>query len=513
MKKQHHIYLALSTLLITLSLLTISCDRHFDSRESDLTVSEGYPRVVNLAARVNSGSVQLVWEVTDTAATVISRIFTSDSINGDYFLRDSISGFSATIGSLALNRRYYFKVAPVMEKGLQGDLSTAVTAFIGPMSILINNNDSLTRNRIVRVGINAGDGATHVTLSENSSFTGAVQVPLSGSSQNFTLSTGDGVKRVYCRTLYDDGSTTGTALSDDITLDTKAEIYSVTFNDTDSPFTFGDTIICTLNAGEPGGKASVKIGEFANITLTETNTISDTTSYTGKYIIPANLNVTQATVSGSFSDAAGNSADPRDALQAVSIFTSPLPVNLSALAVSTFEITLTWSQSASQDFSAYRIYRGTQPVVTTANQLITTITDESVQEYTDTSLAANTGYFYRAYVYDHSGLTSASNIVTDTTFVNTAPVAVELVATKSADSSVALSWTASGEQDFLSYRIYRSNTSTVTTASELIGIVSDRGTTEFTAQLVSPPATTYFRIFVFDRHGLSTGSNTRSVSP
>jgi hypothetical protein len=501
--------------ILTICLLFVACERHFSSRDSDLTVPDDYPRVVNLVAQVNSGSVRLVWELTDTANTVNCRVFTSDSINGEYLLRDSVGvpSTSATISSLALNRRYFFKVAPVMEKGLQGDLSSAVTAFVSPLSILIDNNDSLTNSKNVRITINAGDGATHVTLSENVSFVGAVQVPLQGSIQNFTLSTGDGIKRVYARLLFDDGSSTGTPLSDDIFLDTKAEILSVSFNPVRSSYTFGDTIFFLLRAGERSGTASVKVGNLDDISLIEKSFVTDTVNYTGQFVVPANLNLTQATVSGSFADAAGNNAQPRDAISSINIYTSPLPVNLSALAVSTFEITLTWTQSASQDFSAYRLYRGTQPVVTTANQLIATITAPETQEYTDTTLAANTGYFYRILVYDHSGLTSSSNIVTDTTFVNAAPNAVLLVATTEPDSSVALSWTASDEQDFQSYRIYRSNTATVTTANELVGIVSERGTTEFTSQLVSPPATSYFRVFVFDRHGLSTGSNTRSVGP
>jgi uncharacterized protein YcfL len=414
MNKRQLQQLSLGTLLLITCLLFAACERHFSTRESDLIVSEDYPRVVNLAAQVNSGSVRLVWELTDTAATVNCRIFVSDSVNGVYLLRDSVSGDNptATISSLSQNRRYYFKVAPVMEAGLQGDISNAVTAFVGPLSIFIDNNDTLTTDRNVRVTINVGDGASHVTLSENVNFTGAVQVPLLSNVQNFTLSDGDGIKTVYCRVLFDDGSTTGTPLSDDILLST-----------------------------------------------------------------------------------------------------SPVPVTLSALAVSTFEISLTWTRSTSQEFASYRVYRGTTPSVTNASQLITTLTSQGTQAYTDTSLSASTVYYYRVYVYDHAGLTSGSNTATATTFVNTAPNAVLLVATHESDSTVSLSWTASDEQDFASYRIYRSNSATVTTASELIGIVSDIGATGFTAQYVTPPATTYFRVFVFDRHGLSTGSNTRSVSP
>jgi fibronectin type 3 domain-containing protein len=75
-------------------------------------------------------------------------------------------------------------------------------------------------------------------------------------------------------------------------------------------------------------------------------------------------------------------------------------------------LTLTWRASAATDFREYRIYRATQPGVTSSSMLVTTITNRE-QTYFDDSgldLAGNT-YYYRVFVYDLAGKSSRSNEV------------------------------------------------------------------------------------------------------
>lgn len=81
--------------------------------------------------------------------------------------------------------------------------------------------------------------------------------------------------------------------------------------------------------------------------------------------------------------------------------------------VGTTRLTLTWSSNAATDFSEYRIYRSTQPGVTTASMLVATIADRQETFYDDTGLnLAGINYYYRIYVFDAGGKNSRSNEVT-----------------------------------------------------------------------------------------------------
>ena len=75
-------------------------------------------------------------------------------------------------------------------------------------------------------------------------------------------------------------------------------------------------------------------------------------------------------------------------------------------------VTLTWSVNGATDFREYRLYRSTQPGVTTASTLVATIADRERTYYDDTGLdlAGNT-YYYRVYVFDLGGKSSRSNEV------------------------------------------------------------------------------------------------------
>jgi fibronectin type 3 domain-containing protein len=75
-------------------------------------------------------------------------------------------------------------------------------------------------------------------------------------------------------------------------------------------------------------------------------------------------------------------------------------------------VTLSWSLNGATDFREYRLYRSTQPGVTTASILVTTITDRERTYYDDTGLdlTGNT-YYYRVYVFDLGGKNSRSNEV------------------------------------------------------------------------------------------------------
>ncbi|MEX1309976.1 MAG: Calx-beta domain-containing protein, partial [Candidatus Sulfomarinibacteraceae bacterium] len=94
----------------------------------------------------------------------------------------------------------------------------------------------------------------------------------------------------------------------------------------------------------------------------------------------------------------------------VSIEEMPQPVTLNTpdqLTVSSMR--LTWNDLNDPDFAAYALYRSETSTVDTSSTLVTTITDQTTTEFTDTGLQARKTYTYRLYFVDTSTTHSPSN--------------------------------------------------------------------------------------------------------
>ena len=85
-----------------------------------------------------------------------------------------------------------------------------------------------------------------------------------------------------------------------------------------------------------------------------------------------------------------------------------------------------------------------------------------------------------------------------------------LVVTHTPGDSARFNWTASSESDFESYRIYRNSSSTVLTTHQLVRYETGISIRYFA--VMPPNGTSYYRIFVFDEHGVYQGSNTVTVN-
>jgi len=81
-------------------------------------------------------------------------------------------------------------------------------------------------------------------------------------------------------------------------------------------------------------------------------------------------------------------------------------------AIGATRVTLTWTVNTDTDFKEYRLYRATQPGVTTTSLLVVTISDREISFYDNTGIdtASNT-YYYRVYAVDLGGKFSRSNEV------------------------------------------------------------------------------------------------------
>jgi Calcineurin-like phosphoesterase/Fibronectin type III domain len=118
--------------------------------------------------------------------------------------------------------------------------------------------------------------------------------------------------------------------------------------------------------------------------------------------------------------------------------TPAAPSNLSAVAVSSKQIDISWADNSANE-DGFKLYRSADGV----NFSRTATLGPGVTSYSDTGRAASTTYFYRVLAYNASGNSAASNTVSATTFAapTTKPNApTGLVVTAVSPTQINLSW-------------------------------------------------------------------------
>lgn len=504
-----------AALIIMTLWLVPGCDRYLDSKNPTEPEPVELASPTDVSVTLNDRAVTLDWAHADPSMVTQFLIYTSDSLAGDYTRRDSTTAYSYTFESLVINRVYFFAVAPIGTNGIEGRRSSPVSAFVGPLSILIEGGDLYTGRRLVQIRLNSNNSTTHVMLSEDSTMLGAVYESFSATKQ-FELSGGEGLKTVYARFLFSDGATTGELLSDDITLDQKAEIRSAAFTPS-GPFATGDTVTFTLDATEMGGTAKIDIVGGPSLTLWDDGAAPDLTLddglYTGRLILQPFLVLTDARITSSFTDQAGNDAF-LSLSQVINVVDTPLAVTgVVASASSYSDIDLSWDQSSTTDFDSYRIFRGDNAAIDNTGSRLVTLTGRSTESWTDTTGLPSTTYYYRVYVYNGSDQSAGSEVVNATTFVKGPPDPVVLAGVQADTTHISLSWSESNADDFESYRIFRDFLVMADTSDgTLIKFGNSRDSTTFLDYAPLVDTTYYYRVYVFDSLGTYSGSNTVAVS-
>lgn len=211
-------------------------------------------------------------------------------------------------------------------------------------------------------------------------------------------------------------------------------------------------------------------------------------------------------------DTSGLSSKPSNEVSGrVSANQPPSPVTLSLpqlLGDGTSQVQLNWSRSIDDDFAGYRILRATKQPLDPQAPPIAFITDPNATVFVDNTVSANTAYFYQVYVFDQGGKSSGSNVAGVTTARNQPPQPVTLATPAVLDTStLRLSWSQSTDGDYASYRIYRSRTPGIIENQPPIHIINAVTTTTYTDLGLDRSTTYYYRVFVYDRGGLSAGSN------
>ncbi len=495
-------------LALVLTIAIIACDREIESKDPLRSVPENCPRIVNLISSFADQMASVTWEITDSTQVRRFRIYIASTTDTSYTLWDSTTSYSYTFTQLAANRAYLVTVAPVMSTGLECERPDPVGIIVSPLTLLINNDDPFTNSRNVTIQLNTPASITDIRLYETGDSLTAQWKSISGTQTSFRLSDGDGLKTVYAELLFADGGRSANHISDQINLDRNAAIESVSFTPTDTVFHPGNTITFTLDAGESDGTASVNFGGISRLDLFETTPAG---VYTRQWTVPNGFSLTSGLVAGSFTDAAGNQAISQTAPEVLRIAADLNPVSLTATVLSSYEVSLSWTQATSEQFLSYRVYRDTAASVSSSSTLVAAISNRNSTSFLDDDLNESQAYHYRVYVYDSFGQAAASQVVTVTTQANIPPEPIELLGIPDEDTDrVRLVWDQSPAVDFASYRVYRSSSSSVTTDSKLVELITSNGTTSGTYD--APNGTTYWRVFVFDKQGAATGSNTISVT-
>jgi fibronectin type 3 domain-containing protein len=467
---------------------------------------EGAPEIPkNLQTKIGDGEVTLNWEIAD--ASKISRylIYRGDSTGTQMELTDSTIELSYTDVNLRNGLRYIYQISAIGKNTLESKRSNAVSATPNTFSVSIGDGARFTRTVDVSLSLAAPSSTRLVLLGNDSLFDGSTWQNYSA-SRSWQLRPVDGVKHVYARFRDGEGNETSRFYSDDIILDSRSNIISVTENSDGKVLKAGDVVHVALVTDETEGVATVSVSGLSTITLYNDNPSAITPTYEGDYVIPGAVDIIDGTVTGSFTDAAGNQAQSRAALTYLNVANPPQPSQLSSFAVSETEMNINWTESGATDFASYMLFRSTSAGVDSTSVLVRTETNSATTSYSDTDLKVGVTYFYALYTVDKSALMAKSNVISAQTPDNP-PASVALSAFVVSESEVELDWSRCTAIDFASYRLFRSDSVNVTTASTLLQTQTNSVTTTYRDTDRKPATDYYYAVFTADKAGLTSKSN------
>ncbi|MBD3169487.1 MAG: hypothetical protein GF307_08390 [candidate division Zixibacteria bacterium] len=514
-KKSLLVYSLISTALI-FSVLIAGCGRELSDRNAPTEVGTAPPTPDNLDISVDDQGLTLTWTISDSTNIARYRIYRSDSTDSDFEVADSTNTRTYTDTGLANGITYFYQISSVDSSGFEGYLSETVSAMPEIYAIIINDNLNTTSQLDVELTLIAPEGTRYMRIANDSSFTNAVWEDFAP-EKSWRLNPPDGEKMVYVGYRDANDNPLSRFKYDSIVLDRFAGIDSVLENTSGQTMTAGDVIRFTIYTtdSETNGEAFVQMESLQrNIYLYDEGTGADATAndgiYTADFTIPPGVEVTNASITGHFTDEAGNAAEPREATSTVDIQNPPEAVRLLpplASPENPTSIDLNWSPTEESDFAFYRIFRKTTPGVDTSSTLVTTVSTPSQTSYTDEDLAENTVYYYRVYIYDQSNLFAGSNEDSALAGVDEPPDTVTLFQPYNvAEDSLSLSWTQTSSNDFSAYYVFRAESADFSD-SLIVTTISSVAGTNYNDGSLSQNTTYYYKIGVLDRGGNSSVSN------
>lgn len=509
-------------LFIIIGVMGFACDTYtpapLQQDQADIPDSP-----THLSAQLGEDSIILSWRFDGGTQIKEFRVYRNEAGAGSSFLRLGQTDSTRYIDSTVTDgQQYFYRVAAVNQQGFEGEHSRTINVVPSVYSIILQAGVQTTNQQKISISIAGPQDSKFMMLSNDSLFENANWEPFA-TSREWQLSPGDGLKTVFAKFRTGNDLETAQPVSAKIILDTIATIEYISDNSNGRALQSGDTLHIRLKSGELNGSATASIFDPSynvpgrgeeNLRLYDDgshgDSVADDGIYETDYFIGHGIEVENAFLFGYFTDAVGNVAERAVAQNQLTVNQAPRSVVLqepTLLDADIPSIVLRWSANSDVDFSSYQILRSKSYLVSLSSFLVQEIKDARMTSFIDEGLEPATQYYYRVYVFDASGNSTASNIVSATTLDNIAPKPVVL-SQPSADSvGLLLTWSPSSEKDFANYRLYRSTSLPVDTSFAPIHIFNDSNITEYQDSSVSLNIDYYYQIFVFDKYGLSAGSN------
>lgn len=476
------------------------------------------------SAEVGTRAVTLDWDLSDSTRVgrirkyrVYKRLISQTEVE----LTDSTAAPPLTLGGLVNGLDYRVSVSAVLDTGLEGKRSEEVSAVPAVFGMVIADGRERTASQQPAVTFQAPTGSTGLQISNDPDLS-LVPVQPFATTRSWQLTPGDGLKTVYAR-FYDAQGNPSVRVSDTVTLDTRADILSVSFTPQNAQP--GQTLHVVIVTGEAHGTARARLGDGGRELILRDDGaggdhVADDGTYELDYVIEDDLELLDALVTATFNDEVGNDATRRIAAERLTVHRNPVAVTLAPIeSPSPEELLLSWSQASDSDrFSAYRVFRAEQPGVDQAidRRLVQEIGNRTETTLTDGDLDPSTTYYYRVYVVDPFGNSVSSNEQSARPKENDPPEAVILNGPSNVtEESVSLSWSQSFAADFQAYRLYRGEQSNLETDPKrrLLAEISSKSETTFDDRNQIEQNKTYFyQVQVVDRLGALGKSNIVSAT-
>jgi hypothetical protein len=512
---------ALLLVLACASCSTGSEEPVFDN-PFDPANGSGLPVPDSVVVAVGNNQVQLSWSLpeggeADEYAVFRRRLDAETAADAETRLVKRVGARTFLDTGVRNGRLYGYRIAAGKDDRF-GERTDEVEARPALFAVALAEDAPRTRNRTVGAVMTAPQGVVAVSLSETSGDPEASWRPYAP-TLSWVLSGGDGEKTVYARFRLSDGEES-LPVSDSIVLDTRAVIESVDFDG--APVrSAGETMHFRLDAGETGGEARIDVsGLFDGVVLFDDGSRGDATPDDGIHerdvAIPAGKSVTQAAVTGRFTDMVGNVAGSVDAARTLSVQTPPDPIALFPATTSeppdAPAVFLRWSESPETAFASYRVFRAEGTSVSLSDRPLETISARRTLAYTDEDVVEGRTYAYLVSVRVTSGLETGSDAIQVLVPNLRPPDAVTLRDPGAvASDRVALDWGKSGARDFAGYRIRRNGSGAVSEADTTVAVITDVDRTFFDDTDLRENTEYFYRVYVIDQGGLDARSNEITV--
>lgn len=310
--------------------------------------------------------------------------------------------------------------------------------------VKINNDEAYSTSTSITLSLGNSDAA-FIEIVENG--TTSTKEAYS-STENFTLSSGDGVKTVTIN-FYDANDNPLPSISDTIILDTTLNVLGF---DLIGAATKGDIVTLVLNLGEIGAQVIASIPTLIeNLFLLDNGTGGDTVANDGIYerdfliTSPEELNVTATAI---ITDIAGNTLESNSTNNLV-LSTAPAIQNLvitSNILAATMDISFTTDETTTS-----KVHYGN-----TSDNLSTTVVVSSSlsnnHSITLSSLTVNALTYFQIEVKD-----AALNTTTLNSQSKLAPPAPATLNAQAGDAEVGIVWSKVTTVGVIGYNIYRSS--------------------------------------------------------